>query len=60
MRQDNLQRLTQAINLLHLDGHTNFTTTELHKASGLTRKTLIDNEHIVKMIDFAIDQNKGS
>jgi len=48
-------KISQAIQLLELDGYRDYTLTQLANASGLNRKTLAKNKHILDVIDFVLN-----
>jgi len=59
MRSTTACRLAQAIQLLHLDGYSSYTHSQLAKASGITTKTLTRNKDLIIMLDFALKEEMG-
>ena len=57
MKPATTKRLTQAIQLLKLDGFEDYTNRQLADASGVATKTISRNKDFVTILDFAI--NKG-
>ncbi len=49
-------RVAQAIQLLHLDGHYEYTNIQLAEASMISRKTITRNKDLIVMIDFALQE----
>lgn len=56
MRSSTAYRVAQAIQLLHIDGYSSYTNSQLAKASGVTRKTLSRNKDLIVMLDFALKE----
>ncbi len=56
MKSATAYRVAQAIQLLHIDGYSSYTNSQLAKASGITRKTLTRNKDLIVMLDFSLQE----
>jgi hypothetical protein len=56
MTAKTMHRLSEGIQLLHLDGFDKYTTAQLENATGINRKTLQRNAEIIEIIDFALSK----
>ena len=59
MRAPTMQRLTQAIQLLWLDGYDEFKISHLSQVSGLSSRTLERNKDIIDILNFVLTNGKG-
>ena len=55
MKNDTAIRVAQALQVLKLDGHDNYTLKQVADASGVSRRTLQRNHEMVDILDFAIN-----
>ena len=56
MKAFTMLRLAEAIQLLRLDGHDEFTLSQLSKTSGISTKTLQRDPDAIQIIDFALNR----
>ena len=59
MRAVTMTRITQAIQLLQLDGYSKFATKHLSQVSGIAKRTLERNEDIIDIINFVLTNGRG-
>jgi hypothetical protein len=60
MKAITAMKIAQGIQLYRLDGITNYSIKELSRATGVSTKTLIRNQAVVNMIDFALSSRSIS
>jgi len=56
MRPNTAGRVSQAIQLLNLDGCEDYTIQQLADASGVSRNTLSRNFDLIECLDFAVNR----
>ena len=56
MTAKTMHRLSEGIQLLHLDGFDEYTVGQLAHVTGINRKTLQRNAQIIEIIDFALSK----
>lgn len=58
MKPDTATRISQAMQLLNLDGYGDYTNRQLAAASGVSIQTINRNRDLIEMLDFSIN-NRG-
>jgi hypothetical protein len=58
MKAVTMLRIAEALQLLKLDGHKEFTYSQLSSASGINAKTLQRNAVLIHIIDFALHRKE--
>ena len=58
MRPLTVSKLAQVIQMLHLDGHAEYTLRQLADASGMNRKTLSENLDMIDILEFALKRRE--
>lgn len=58
MKAFTMLRLAEAIQLLRLDGHDEFTLSQLSKTSGTSTKTLQRDPDAIQIIDFVLNRKE--